>query len=200
MLLSFARNLPGLPKRRAPLASIILPVFHRIFMFQRGPHQISDRHGPDGPTDDGFEAIDDQGKIDLSSADVELGDVCQTILIGRAGRNKRSAQGPAGPTAPVPYTDIFRAMICCPWSLAPSGMVVNRPNCAVTKPPFRPFHTALRKGIGQALAITTNSPSAQKQTRNRDGQSRLWQRVRGRLGRPQHDRCYLRQRQCCAAF
>lgn len=51
---------------------------------KHGVHQISVRLGPDGPTDDEVvEAIDDRRKIDLSSADVELGDVCQPFLIGR---------------------------------------------------------------------------------------------------------------------
>jgi hypothetical protein len=78
-------------------------------------NQISVRLGPDGPTDEeAFEAIDDRGKIDLSSADVKLGDVCQPLLIGRGslevtvddvlgrgGRSENSALGPAGSTAPV---------------------------------------------------------------------------------------------------
>ena len=53
---------------------------------KHGVHQISIRLGPDGPTNDkAVEAVDDGRKINLTSADVEFGDVSQPFLI-RSGR------------------------------------------------------------------------------------------------------------------
>ena len=43
---------------------------------KHGVYEIGIRSGPYGPTyDEAVEAIDDWGKIDFSSSDVELGDV-----------------------------------------------------------------------------------------------------------------------------